>query len=174
MAEEKKQEEVKEGGSSNMKMIIIAVVLSLVVSGVVVGVVLYMMGDKLSAPPATGEDGEAATEVVKEELAPAVYMSLDPKFTVTFKNQQHARFMQFSVEIMSRDEEIIKALKAHMPAVRSSLVLLFGVQEYEKMSTREGKELLLVEVTEDINKTLEKVTGKTGVDSAYFNSFLIQ
>ena len=174
MTEEKKQEEVKEGGSSNMKMIIIAVVLSLVISGVVVGVVLYVLGDKLSAQPAATVDGEVVAEVVKEELAPAEYMSLDPKFTVTFKNQQHARFMQFSVEIMTRDEEIVKGLKAHMPAIRSSLVLLFGVQEYEKMSTREGKELLLVEVTEDINKTLEKVMGKTGVDSAYFHSFLIQ
>ena len=42
------------------------------------------------------------------------------------------------------------------------------------MSSREGKDLLLLEVAEDINHTLEKIAGKTGVDSAYFNSFLIQ
>ena len=153
-----------------MKMIIIAVVLSLVVSGAVIGVVVYMLGDKVEEQPAAGS--ETAAPVVEQKEAQ--YKSLDPKFTLTFKNQQHAGFMQFSVEVMTRDEEVVSALKNHMPVIRSSLLLLFGVQEYEKMSTREGKEELLLEIVEDMNATLEKVIGKSGIEAAYFNSFLIQ
>jgi flagellar basal body-associated protein FliL len=42
------------------------------------------------------------------------------------------------------------------------------------MSTREGKERLLVEIVGDINQTLEKIGGKSGVEAAYYNSFVIQ
>lgn len=171
--EESKGEDEAKAGSSNMKIIIIAAVMALVISVVVIGAAFFLLGDKLRAPAEAGEAEEEVVEV-EEEKQPALYRSLDPKFTVTFKNQEHARFMQFSVDVMTRDEDVIEPLKLHMPAIRSSLVLLFGVQEYEKMSTREGKELLLVEVAEDVNKTLELMIGKSGVEAAFFNSFLMQ
>ncbi len=38
----------------------------------------------------------------------------------------------------------------------------------------EGKEQLLLEITEDINASLEKLVDASGVEAAYFESFLIQ
>ena len=99
---------------------------------------------------------------------------MDPKFVVSFRDQRKARFMQFSLEVMARDREIIDNIKQHSPAVRSNLLLLIDNQSSEKMSTREGKEELLVEMTNDINKTLENIGIASGVEAAYYNSFVIQ
>ena len=75
---------------------------------------------------------------------------------------------------MARDRDVIQDIKQHSPAVRSNLLLLIDNQDSVKMSTREGKEQLLVEMTADINQTLEQVGATSGVEAAYYNSFVIQ
>lgn len=173
MAEEENEGSGKSAGNSTMKIVIIAVVLSIVLSGGIAGGVVFLLGGDDNAQQATGEDdsGEASAAAAKE---PPIYHSMDPKFVVSFRDQKKARFMQFSFEIMTRDREVIDGIKEHSPAVRSNLLMLIDNQTSEKMTTREGKEQLLVEMAEDINKTLESIGTKSGVETAYYNSFVIQ
>lgn len=179
------EEEVKKGGSS-MKVIIIAVVLTLVIGGGLVGGTFYFVNGMNADKEVAETDGEGGEEGDEEEAAvevvlPPMYQSMDPKFVVSFGDQSRARFMQFSLEIMSRDGDVIAKIKDHMPVVRSSLLMLFGSQTYEVMSTREGKQKLLQDTAADINTTLKKITGDTDneedvamIEAAYFNSFVIQ
>ena len=175
MAEEAEdQENSNKGGNSIMKIVIMAVVLSIVLSGGIAGGLIFFLGGDDSEQQAVedGDDDEEVADAVSDE--PPIYHSMDPKFVMSFRDQKKARFMQFSVEIMSRDSDVIKAIKQHNPVIRSSLLLLIDNQDSEKMSTREGKEKFLVEITEDINQTLESVGGTSGVEAAYYNSFVIQ
>jgi flagellar FliL protein len=86
--------------------------------------------------------------------------------------------MQFSIEVMTRDEGVIELLDGHTPAIRSSLLMLFDNQNDATMSTREGKQQLLDDIVTDINETLKTMTNKdeleASVESAYFTSFVIQ
>jgi len=84
------------------------------------------------------DEDEDEDEAEGKELLPAQYYSMDPKFVVSFSNQKFARFMQFSLEIMSRDAEVIKKIEQHNPVIRSSLLMLFGSQAYADMASREG------------------------------------
>ncbi|VAW54140.1 hypothetical protein MNBD_GAMMA06-118 [hydrothermal vent metagenome] len=189
--EEQESEETakKSGGLSTIKIIIIAVTLTLLLGGGLVAGTIYFVTSMNPEPaPATKDaadksedDDEDEAENSEEEAAedkttePPQYYSMDPKFVVSFSNQKYARFMQFSLEIMSRDGEIIKKVEEHIPVIRSSLLMLFGGQTYDEMVTREGKEKLLNEVTIDINAVLEKITGDSaGVEAAYFTSFVVQ
>lgn len=172
MAENNDNEGNNKGGNSTMKIVMVAVVLSIVLSGGIAGGLVFMLGgddDKQAAADGEANDGsaEASTE-------PPIYHSMDPKFVVSFRDQKHARFMQFSLEVMARDRDVINGIKEHSPAIRSNLLLLVDNQTSDKMSTREGKEQLLVEITQDINQTLDKIGGKSGVEAAYYNSFVIQ
>jgi len=175
MAEESEdQESSDKGGNSTVKIVIMAVVLSIVLSGGIAGGMIFFLGGDDSEQQAVedgDDDGEVADAVSDE---PPIYHSMDPKFVMSFRDQKKARFMQFSIEIMSRDSDVIKAIKQHNPVVRSSLLLLVDNQDSEKMSTREGKEQFLVEMTEDINKTLDSLDSTSGVEAAYYNSFVIQ
>jgi len=176
MAEESKdQKNDKKGGSSTIKVVIIAVVLSIVLSGGMAGGMLFFLGGNDSEEQAKADEEDDAEEEVESEPAkPPIYHSMDPKFVASFRDQKKARFMQFSVDIMTRENDVIDSIKEHSPAVRSNLLMLVDNQDSEKMSTREGKEQLLVEITEDINQTLKTMGGTSGVEAAYYNSFIIQ
>ena len=178
--EKKGKEEEEAAGNSSppiMKIVIIAVVLSMLLGGGLVGGTFFFVNkmneEKMAAAAATSEGG---VETVPTK--PPEYHSMDPKFIVSFNDGQESRFMQFSVEVMTRDSDIIGELTAHMPVIRSSLLMLFGAQNYASMMTRMGKEKLLEEVAEDINITLQKVSGSaemvSSVEEAYFTSFVIQ
>lgn len=155
-------------GNSTMIIVIVAIAVSIVLSvGIAAGMMVFLKGDDQTAA-ADGQD----TETVASE--PPIYHSMDPKFVVSFRNPKHARFMQFSLEVMARDRDVIEDIKKHSPAIRSSLLLLVDNQDSETMTTREGKEKLLEKMTADINQTLERIGGKSGVEAAYYNSFVIQ
>ena len=191
--EEKDNEEApKKGGLSIVKIIIIVVTLTLLLGGGLVGGTFYFVSS-MNQPQASNSkdsadnaaDSEEEEELDEEEeaaedkvLEPPHYFSMDPKFVVSFSNQKYARFMQFSLEIMSRDAEVIKKVEEHNPVIRSSLLMLFGSQGYDEMVTREGKEKLLKDTAADINNTLQTVTGSsdmaTAIEAAYFTSFVIQ
>ena len=170
MAEQ--EDEGSSKGGTSTKIIIMAVVISIVLSGVIVGGMVAFLGGDDGQQVAEGEDETEAADI--ESTDPPIYHSMDPKFVVSFQDKKKARFMQFSLEIMARDRDVIEDIKTHSPAIRSNLLLLIDNQDSTKMSTREGKEQLLVEMTADINQTLDKVGAQSGVEAAYYNSFVIQ
>lgn len=119
------------------------------------------------------EDGEGDSEeggVTK----PAVYMPIDPAFVVNFASQGKARFLQITVEVMTRDETVPDKVKLHMPVIRNNLMLLFSTQTYENVSTLEGKESLREEALEVVQQILEEETGDPGIEAIYFTSFVMQ
>ena len=186
--EQEEQEEGKKKGSSTTKIIIITVLAAALLSGGLVGATFYfvsgMNDDKEVAARQTDEneeedeEEEAEAEEDEEPKGPAQYYSLDPKFVVSFRDQHSARFMQFSLEVMTRDKNVVKKISEHTPAIRSSLLMLFDSQGHDVMSTREGKKQLLLDITEDINETLSNVVDSSEeisvVEAAYFTSFVIQ
>lgn len=185
MAKEEKTDEAEvKAAPSMMKAVIIAAAISTLLGGVMMGgmffVVSGMHAEQLAAVSAgAGDgDGEGDGEDAAVPATPPKYFSMDPKFVVSFSSQNNARFMQFSIDIMSREAAVIKQVEEHMPVIRSSLLMLFGSQDYEVMVTREGKEKLLLDAVDDINTILQRVSGaeeKTAlVEAAYFDSFVIQ
>ncbi len=183
MAEQEDNQDAQDADKKSkptMKIIIVAIVLSIVLSGGIVGVTMFLLagGDENQVTQANDEDVEDVEELAEDEpsesLEPPMYHSMDPQFVVSFRDQKKARFMQFSFEIMTRDKDVIEQLELHNPAVRSSLLLLIDSQDSAQMITREGKEQLLLEMTDDINNTLEEMGAEPGVEAAYYKTFVIQ
>lgn len=121
-----------------------------------------------------GKHGGEQGEPEKEVIAPAIYIPLDPAFVVNFADGGKARFLQITVEVMSRHKEVEEQVKNHMPVIRNNLVLLFSSQTYDSVSTLEGKEALREEALTVIQKILEEETGDPGIEAVYFTSFVMQ
>lgn len=186
IAEEDEKTDSKSG--SKLKLIIIAVVLAIVLIGGAVGTTIFFLGgDKTTvvvktegknAADTTNSQPVEAKVVPDVDKGPILYRSLDPKFVVSFANPNGPRFMQFSVDVATHQKDVVEQIKLHMPAIRSNLLMIFGDQNSTKVSTREGKEKLLSEITDSVNDTLLQMEGKdaikNGVEAAYFNSFVIQ
>lgn len=106
---------------------------------------------------------------------PPQYLALDPPFVVNFEGEQAVRFLQITVQLMSRDLRTIELLKSNDPVVRDQLLLLFGNQKYSVLATREGKESLRKQALESVRSVIGSAGGHPeSVEAVYFTSFVMQ
>ena len=111
---------------------------------------------------------------MKKTKAPLTYVPLDPPFVVNFNADTDIRFLQITVEVGTRNPEVVDKIKEHRPAIRNSLVMLFSSQDPYVLNTREGKETLRGESLSEIQKVMKAETGASGVESVFFTSFVMQ
>ncbi len=167
------EEPASTGGGSKGKWITIIIAVVLVIAGAGAGAFLGPFFH--SSPTAAGHDKKAtkpAKEVVK---GPPLYAALDPPFVVNFEADQAVRFLQITVQVMSRDQPTLDLLKANDPVVRNDLLLLFGNQKYATISTSAGKEKLRADSLEAVRKVVAGAGGKPDlVEAIYFTSFVMQ
>ena len=122
-----------------------------------------------------GKDKKKAKEEKKEPKLPAQFVALDPPFVVNFEPGSTARFLQITVQLMTREPEMVEFLKNNTPIIRNDLLLLFGNRHVEEVSTNEGKEALRKAALDAVRKIVSSEGGKAdAVESVYFTSFVMQ
>jgi flagellar FliL protein len=150
------------------RLLLIVVLLLVVLGGGGAGGAWYWMRIHPSAKDGTPKEEK------KVELA-AIYVPLDPPFVVNFQSEQAARFLQVAVQLMTHDPATADLLKQHDPVIKNDLLLLFGGQKYEDLSTRAGKEKLQTDALAAVRAIVTKAGGKPGaVEALYFTSFVMQ
>ncbi len=160
--------EAKKGLSKKLLIIIAAVV---VLGGGGAGAFFFTRGHGSDKPAKV----DAKAEKPVESKGPATYIPLEPPFVVNFENQEAVRFLQVSVQILTRDSRIAELLKLHEPVVRNDLLLLLSNQQYATIASREGKEKLRQQSLEAIRKIIADEGGKPNlVEQVFFTSFVMQ
>ena len=121
------------------------------------------------------EKGKEKGKKDKEPKLPAQYVKLDPPFVTNFESKGLVRFLQVTVEVMTRDPATAEMLKLHDPMIRNDLLLLLSNQQYEVISTREGKEQLRTQALETVTKVINAEGGEgKNVEQLFFTSFVMQ
>lgn len=148
-------------------MIVIALIFAVATGGGV-----YFAMAKTQHAQGAGADKEKAEEAPK---LPAQYVKLDPPFVVNFEAKGLMRFLQVSIEIMTRDSVTLETIRRNDPMIRNDLILLFGNQKYETISSREGKDQLRAEALKVVAKVVADEGGSPEkVEQLYFTSFVMQ
>ena len=160
---------------SSMGKIIIILVSVLVLAGGGAGAYFYF-GQTHDGDVSTGSEagGSSTVKSVNHAKAPPVYYAFDPAFVVNFQDNSAIRFLQVTIEVMSRDPAAIEAAKTHMPVIRNGLVLLFSSQTPENIMTREGKEKIRTDALKEIQKVMTEQTGAPSIEAVYFTGFVMQ
>lgn len=123
------------------------------------------------------KDGKA----VEAPKGPALYLPMDPPLVVSLEDEGTIRFLQVTVELMSRDQHVIDALKNNMPVIRNNLLMLLGGQPIPSLTNREEKEKIRLAALAEVQKILkdnpppesdEEHPG--AVEDLYFTSFVVQ
>lgn len=150
------------------KLIIIAAAAIVVLGGGGAGAWFFLK----SGDPAAAEAEHKEEEAPK---GPPQYVALDPPFVVNFQGQSNVRFLQISVQVMTRDLPTVEELKVNDPAIRNDLLLLFGNQKHDAISTLEGKEALRNQALETVRKIVKDNGGEPKlIEAVYFTSFVMQ
>ena len=111
----------------------------------------------------------------KEPARPPLYVALDPPFVVNFQGDQVVRFLQVTVQVLTREPETQELLKVNDPVVRNDMLMLFGNQKYEVVATNEGKEKLRQDALKSIRRIVAANGGKAeSIENVYFTSFVMQ
>ena len=145
----------------------------------IIGIVAFLVlaGGGAAAFFLLGHDDAHKKEQAKakEPLAPPLYVALDPPFVVNFEGDQIVRFLQVTVQLMTRDPATVELLKANDPVVRNDLLLLFANQKYDVAATRAGKEKLRSDALAAVRHVIETAGGKPqNIEQVYFTSFVMQ
>lgn len=120
-----------------------------------------------------GKATTAATE--KPKPAPALYYKIDPALVVNFEAEQLVRFLQVTIEVMTRDPATLEQIKQHDPVVRNDLLLLLSNQTYDSIATAPGKEQLRKRALEAVRTALAREGADPArVEAVYFTSFVMQ
>lgn len=102
------------------------------------------------------------------------YYAFDPSFVVNFTENDHIRYLQVSVELMTYDEKIIADMQPYIPLLRNNLIMLFSNITFDDISTMEGKNKLREEALFEVQGVLEQKIGNKGVEELYFTNFVMQ
>jgi flagellar FliL protein len=138
-------------------------------------VVLGGVGAWLALKPGAAADGAAAAGKPAPAHAAPIYYKFDPAFVVNFGGEGSARYLQVTVEAMSRDMTAVENLKNTEPAIRNDLVMLFSAQDNATLMSVEGKEKLRAATLASIRKVLDSERGNGNlIEAVYFTSFVIQ
>ncbi len=179
MAEEEELEgAAEEQQAKKKKPLLLIIAVAVVLLGGAGGGAYFMLGkgDAEAAVDAnaTVANDSSDSEDTSETLGEAYYFSLDPPFIVNFAGTNRARFLQVSIEGLTRDSKVKEDITKHLPQVRNNLVLLLSSKTYDELNTMEGKAGLRKQVLKEIQKILETETGQEGIEDVFFTSFVMQ
>ena len=145
-------ESASNGGSSGkkgtMKLVIIVVVIALV-AAIGVGALLLM---KKKSPAADHDEevesveSDKSAHSTKVDLThPPVFVPLEP-FIVNLADKESDRYAQIAVTLQVGDAKFAEQVKAFMPAVRNSILMLLAHKTSQELLERAGKEVLAEEI----------------------------
>lgn len=155
-----------------MKKYIIMAVGALALIGVSVGASIFIIGGQQDMAAADAEAAAAA----EADPPPAVthYFEFKPEFVVNFSGSGRTKFFMAEVSVSTEDEGVLETLDMHKPELRNDLLMLFGNQDSELISTTDGKVRLRQDTLETVQSVVEKHYGSPAIKEVFFTRFVVQ
>ncbi len=152
-----------------MKKYIIMAVGALALVGVSVGASLFIIGGQQPPPAAEGAAVEAEPPPTE-----TLYFEFKPEFVVNFSATGRAKFFMAEVSVSTEDADVLESLAVHNPELRNDLLMLFGNQDSDMLSTAEGKVKLRQDTLETVQAVVEKHYGSPAIKDVFFTRFVVQ
>jgi len=164
MAKEEKLE-VEDPGKKSRKtlFIIIGAVLGGIAAGVAVAFLLLGSGSE--------NEQQTEPEVV---VAESMYFKYEKPFLVNLKQGNTSRFFQVEISFRGKSQKAVDLLELHEPVVKNRLNQLLGSQDVALMQTDAGRQQLVLDITQTVNDFLREYDENASIETALFNSFVMQ
>ncbi|MDQ7075268.1 MAG: flagellar basal body-associated FliL family protein [Gammaproteobacteria bacterium] len=173
MADEKESVDSEQAEKPKNNMLMFAGI-TLVLVALSVGGTLFFMGGESSAQVASTEAVAVEPSVSEKPLANAIYVELDPAFTVNLMGGSSSKFLQVAVSILTYYDDSEESIQRHIPEIRNSLLMLFGEQESQKLGDVKSKEILRSKALDAVKKVLSERGEKFDIEALFFTKFVMQ
>ncbi len=156
-----------EAKGGKKKLLILVILGAVLLVGAAVGVTLFLLG---------GDKEEV--EEVAEEPAPVVlpvqYVIMKPEFVVSFQTGTRQRFLQVSIEVMTRQPAVVEALQLHDPLLRNEIIRIISEQNFDHLRTAQGRVELQQKLLEHVGMLVKRESGADGVEAVLFTNYVMQ
>ena len=158
--EKEKVEEAPPEKGSNIKWIVIAIVVLLVLGGG--GFVSW----KTFLNPAQ-EDGNKEGKPIRVQLGPTFPLEV---FIVNLAGTSGERYLKVNLELELKESSLAAELEKRSPQIRDTILLLLSGKTFEDVATFKGKTRIRNEITARLNTLLEPGS----IKKVYFTEFVVQ
>ncbi len=124
------------------------------------------------------QSGPVVEKIVEVEVMPeppeTFYHEFNPEFVANFSGNSGAQFLMTEITVVTEDEEVISVLDERNPEIRNDLLMLFGKQDGQYVTTPEGRSALRGLTLSTIQNVVQKHHGEPGVKDVFFTKFVVQ
>lgn len=163
MAEEEKQEAKPKNKGGMLKWILLVVILLLLGGGGYFAYTTFFA----NSDDASKED--AAQEEAEKGPQDTQLVTL-PTFLVNLADPLGRRYLKLTMDVEVEGEKTVEMLNENMAKVRDAIILLLSSKTYADLSTLENKQLLKMEIVNQLNLILET----SNILRVYFTEMVIQ
>lgn len=108
------------------------------------------------------------------EVDDTKYYELSPPFVVNLQtNERRMRFLQVRMQVLGSPSAISEVQKHNAP-LRDVIITSLSSQTRDTINTPKKKKALQNKVQEEVEKTLQELTGKKQIQGLYFTNFVVQ
>lgn len=151
------------------KIIIIAVVVILLLITAAVAL-FFVLGTN-------GSDSKAdktASTAVEQIESPIQYYTLGQSFVVNFITQTRQHYVRLSIDVVTRNPDVVAGLELHEPMVRNDILRIVGEKGFDSLRKIDNKLALQKELKEHLAKILKKEADVEGIEAVIFTEFVMQ
>lgn len=101
----------------------------------------------------------------------AEYLKLE-SVLVNLQGKRH--YLRADIQLLVDTKENADKIKAHMPAIRHALIMLFSNREPVQTAAVQEREKLRQAALAEVIRTLEKYGAEIGLEDLFFTDFMVQ
>lgn len=178
MAEEQdlKMEEGEAAPKKGKMMLIIIIVVAVLVLAGGGAAAYFLLFAEEEVVAEEGAEEEKEEEIPEEPPIPAEYVVLKPEFIVGFQSGTRQRFLQVSIEVMTRKQTVVDALALHEPMIRNEVLQAIGEQDFDALRTNEGRLALQKQIADRMTAALDREAyiEPGGIEAVLFTNYVMQ
>lgn len=109
----------------------------------------------------------------ESEIEKAQYVKIKPSITTNYISER-LRYVQADVAIKVRGDDSVSAVEAHIPRIKHQLIMVLSRQEYDGVSTQEGRAIIKELALEEINTIMDGEGLRPTIEEVLFTGFIVE
>lgn len=103
----------------------------------------------------------------------AQYVKITPAITTNYLAPK-LKYVQADVAIKVRGNSSVSAIESHIPRIKHKLILILSQQEFEGVSTQDGRTIIKELALEEINNIMDEEGLAPNIEEVLFTRFIVE
>ena len=151
-----------------IKRTLVIALIALVAAGLAGGGTWFYMSRHETAAPA-----QPAAQAPKPSPIP-VFFALEPMTVNLQSDDGEQHYLRIGLTLKLNDQQTQEHLTAHMPEIRSRVLLILSAKHPEELATIDGKRKLATELRSSVETIASTPEQPAHVDEVLFTEFVVQ